>query len=447
MKNKYKIKVIVLIIIMIISILGIILTIKNSISISNINMSNEVIGNYKIFINLFVGLFSLSFLYLIMSIKNKNFYKIKDKLIIYILSNTILITSLIIGLTHYTNYYLLNSKHLVNDKEKISLDKSNIVSDNYINLDEIDTDITINKGGTYTFTGSFNHSLIVDANDEEVEIILNGVNITNNETASIIGLSAGKINITLSEGTNNILSDGGNSIYDGCIFSNAILEFSGEGTLYINGNQKEGEGIATEAKNIIFNSGTYIIKSNDDGINAGGDGASIIINDGVFYIDASGDGIDSNKDAIINGGNIFVMGSDTGGDSGIDTDEGYTINGGTLVAIGSDMIETPLETSLQKSLSFILDETISKDTIVTLMKNDEVIVSFTASKSFKTIIISSDELDEGSYSLYTSGSNDGELVNGIYVNGTYTKGNKVTINNNDTFEVSSIVNLYGKKER
>ena len=40
--------------------------------------------------------------------------------------------------------------------------------------------------------------------------------------------------------------------------------------------------IATEAKNITFNNGTYIITSNDDGINAGGDGATITINDGTI---------------------------------------------------------------------------------------------------------------------------------------------------------------------
>ena len=58
------------------------------------------------------------------------------------------------------------------------------------------------------------------------------------------------------------------------------------------------------------------------------------------------------------------MGSDVGGDSGIDTDEGYTINGGSLVILGTDMIETPIETSKQTSLSFTLDETIKEGTIV-----------------------------------------------------------------------------------
>lgn len=131
----------------------------------------------------------------------------------------------------------------------------------------------------------------------------------------------------------------------------------------MNGNQQEGEGIATEAKNITINDGTIIVTSNDDGINAGGDGATITINGGTVYIDAFGDGIDSNKNAVINGGTLFVMGSDIGGDDGIDTDEGYTINGGFVIALGSDMIETPESSSKQKTIAFSFDEKIDKDTL------------------------------------------------------------------------------------
>ncbi len=242
----------------------------------------------------------------------------------------------------------------------------------------------------------------------------------------------------------NKLTDGGNSNYDGCIYSNGELIFTGNGTLYVNGEQNEGEGIATEAQNITFNSGTYIVASNDDGINAGGNGATITFNGGTFYINAGGDGIDSNKDAIINGGTIFVIGSDTGGDAGIDTDDGYVINGGIVIALGSDMIEVPMDTSKQKVIAFSLDSVISKDTIITLMKDDEVIVSFEAPKNFKTIIISTDEIDDGEYSLYSGGYNSGTLVNGIYTDGIYTLGNIINVNSNTIFNVSGIINLFGR---
>lgn len=404
---------------------------------------------YIITIGVFSTLFSISLLYLFMSIKNKRFYQNKDKLTIYILSNIIVIAILTTSVTTITNKMFLTNTPINREetsKDQVVLDESHVVEDNQINLNERDSDITITKGGTYTFEGSFNHSIIVNTDNQEVEIILNGVTITNDNTAAIIGLSASKITIHLADETTNKLSDGGNSEYDGCIFSNAELIFKGNGTLEVNGNQNEGEGIATEAKNMTFDSGTYIITSNDDGINAGGDGATITINGGTFYINASGDGIDSNQDAILNGGTIFVIGSDVGADAGIDTDDGYVINGGTVVALGTDMIETPKDTSTQKTIAFTLDQTINKDTIVTLMQNNQSIISFEAPKSFRTIIISSNEIVDGEYSLYTGGFHDGTLVNGIYESGNYQVGDKVIVNNSDTFTVSQIVNLFGNEK-
>ena len=474
---KEKIKKIILIVVMLVSLAGIFMTVmiaKNNMAngddrnsppqmteMSDSNRMEFAPGNrkvtkleigYVVVIGVFSGTFSLSLLYLLMSIKNQKFYKNKDKLIVYILGNVVVIGTMLSLTTLITNNLILNKKNNPNmeettEKDKVTLDESNSVTGSNIDLSKENTDVTITKGGTYTFTGEFTHSIIVDAKDEEVELVLNGVTINTENTATIIGLEASKITITLNDNTTNTLSDGGNSEYDGCIFSNAELVFEGNGTLVVNGNQNDGEGIATEAKNITFNGGTYKITSVDDGINAGGDGATITINDGTFYIDASGDGIDSNQNAIINGGTVFVVGSDIGSDSGIDTDEGYVINGGFVVALGSDMIETPLDTSKQNTIAFTLDSTISKDTIVTLMKDDEVIVSFNASKSFKTIIISTNNLEDGSYTLYEGGSNNGDLVLGIYQNGTYTKGNKISVNNNDSFTVDKTINTYGKSGR
>lgn len=464
---KKNIKKIILVLCIILSVVGIVLTIiyaknniKNSfdslLQLSNQNNQSFIPMNknsiklttlYVVLIGTFCTIFSLCIVYLIMSIKNEKFYKIKDKIIIYILSNIVVIGYMLGTITIITNNFILNDKKIEQQttKDKVTLDESNSVAESTIDLNNQSTDVTITKGGIYTFSGSFKHSIIVDAENENVEIVLNGVNITTENTATIIGLNANKITITLNENTTNVLTDGGNSEYDGCIYSNAELIFNGNGALIVNGNQNDGEGIATEAKNITFNSGTYKITSIDDGINAGGNGATITINDGTFYIDASGDGIDSNKDVIINGGIIFVMGSDVGGDSGIDTDDGYTINGGFVVALGSDMIETPNNTSKQNTLAFTLDNTISKDTIVTLMKDEEVIVSFKSTKNFKTIIISTEDLTNGNYTLYTGGSNTGVLSNGIYKGGTYTKGNIVSVNNYESFSINKTVNTYGTK--
>lgn len=461
MKNK--LKIIVCLIVLSSSLVGLFLTVKSLKEENTININKETISidnktNDISSINpmkepntnnnlLSIGLIilfsltlSLSIMYLLVIRNNKSLDKIK----IYILSSillTYLLTNTIIILTNNIKKNNITD----NEKENVILDESNIITSSNINLDNMDSDITITNEGTYTFTGTFTHSIIVDTT-EEVNIILDNVNITNENTATIIGLNAKKITITLSDNSINTLSDNGNSTYDACIYSNAPLEFEGTGTLIVNGNQTEGEGVATETNNITFNGGTYIITSQDDGINAGGDGGTITINDGTFYINASGDGIDSNQDAILNGGTIFVIGSDIGGDSGIDTDDGYIINGGTIIALGTDMIELPSLETTQNVLALSLEDKITKDTLVSILKDDELIISFKASKSFKTLIYSAKNLTSGNYSIYINGSNDGEYKYGIYTNGNYEKGELLSINNVTTFKVENIINYFGTRK-
>lgn len=71
-----------------------------------------------------------------------------------------------------------------------------------------------------------------------------------------------------------------------------------------------------------------------------------------------------------------------------------------------------------------LNKKISADEIVTVLdKDNNVIISFKAIETFKTIIISTEELSKDSYELYIGGTNTGKLVNNIYLEGKYTKGN------------------------
>mgnify|MGYP004559732351 CR=1 FL=1 len=418
---------------------------------TNVHTNNSNLKTiYYVILTLESLAISLTVIYLITSNFNKKgikeVFKTGDKITIFILSNILLTGILTVSSVAMVNYHDASSnefKEQVTTKDEVNLDKNTVVEEGDIDLNQYDSDITITKGGTYTFSGNLKHSIVVNADKEDVEIVLNGVTIETESTATIVGLAANKITIITAERTENILSDGGNSSYDGCIFSNAELVFEGKGKLIVNGNQNEGEGIATEAQNITINSGTIIITSNDDGVNAGGDGATITINGGTIYIDASGDGIDSNKDAVINGGTLFVMGSDTGGDSGIDTDDGFVINGGLVVALGTDMIETPEDNSKQTTIAFSLNEKIDKDTLVTLMKDDEVVISFEATKSFKTIIISSNTLTNGDYALYKGGKNTGTLEYGIYKNGEYTKGDSIKVNNLEVFTISKTINTFG----
>lgn len=287
------------------------------------------------------------------------------------------------------------------------IDEGQEITENNIDLSKYDSNITITKAGEYTLKGEFKHSVLVNA-EGDVTLILNGVNIQNNITAAIANIGTSELTIKLEDNSSNTLSDGGASEYDACIYSNGKLTIEGNGTLNVNGNQKEGEGIATETNDITINGGTINIECQDDGINAGGDGGLITINSGEIYIKANGDGIDSNKNLIINGGNIYTMGSSVGGDAGIDTDDGFEINGGTVIVLGSDMLEKPENSSKQKSVCFELNTKISNETKVSLRNEiDEEIISFEAKEDFRTLIISNSKLTSGTYYLYIDGETTG----------------------------------------
>ena len=282
------------------------------------------------------------------------------------------------------------------------VDAGQTVNSTQINLNQYDSNLTISEAGTYTLSGSFKNSVIVNANGD-VTLILNGVNIESSMTAAIANGSTNSLTIKLADNTTNNLSDGGSSEYDGCIFSYGKLTIEGNGTLNINGKQEDGEGIATKSCDIVINSGTININSQDDGLNAGGSGGSITINGGTIYIKANGDGIDSNGSLTINGGKIYTIGSSQGGDAGIDTDEGFLFNGGDIIALGSDMLEKPESTSKQKSVCFELNTKVSSGSTVEVKNsNGDVITSFEAKEDFKTLIVSNEKISEEKLYLYVN---------------------------------------------
>ena len=67
-------------------------------------------------------------------------------------------------------------------------------------------------------------------------------------------------------------------------------------------------------------------------------------------------------------------------------------------------------------------------------------------ETFKTLIISSANLVNGSYYLYQNGSFTGEAVNGVYLNTTYHKGDVMPILGNAPFQVASNITLIGNRQ-
>lgn len=286
---------------------------------------------------------------------------------------------------------------------------------------------TITKGGSYYVTGTTTGQIIVDAKEEEIVLFLNNISIRSQNGPAILAKEAKTLTLYLVDGSDNQVSDYKTSEYDAAIYSKCDLELDGTGKLTVVGNIEEG--IATDGKKITINGGIYDITSKDDGINTGGVGDRITINDGVLYINAKGDGIDSNRDLIINGGTLFVSATGANDNSGLDADGSYTINGGTIVALGMGMLENPNATSQQITITISLPETISANTLMSLWNDQEQeIISWQSEAPYKTIIVSTPDITNTIYQLYKNGSHSGSLAYGLYVDGTYTKGELVKSN-------------------
>ena len=73
--------------------------------------------------------------------------------------------------------------------------------------------VTITGDGTYVLRGTLdNGMIIVDADDEKVQIVLDGAHITSAASAPLYVRQADKVVVTLAEGSENTLANGGQFI-------------------------------------------------------------------------------------------------------------------------------------------------------------------------------------------------------------------------------------------
>ncbi|MCR5537661.1 MAG: carbohydrate-binding domain-containing protein [Lachnospiraceae bacterium] len=197
--------------------------------------------------------------------------------------------------------------------------------------------VTITAEGTYLITGSLSEGqIIIDVEDtEKVQLVLDGVSITNESDAAVYVLNADKVFLTTAEGSTNTLTvtgefpeedEYGNSV-DAAVFSKDDLCVNGSGTLTV--VCETGHGIVSK-NDLKVCGGTLNISCAKKGL-TGDD--SVRIADGMITIDSGTDGIhvendDETVDAYfyMSGGTVSI----NAGDDGIDAAGSLTIDGGTI---------------------------------------------------------------------------------------------------------------------
>lgn len=282
-----------------------------------------------------------------------------------------------------------------------------------------DDGVTITSAGTYTISGVLEDGMIeIDAPNETVNLILEGVTITNSNGPAILFKNALEAIVTLEADSENVLSDGGDSDYDGALYSTSTMTIKGEGNLTVIGNNEEG--IASEM-HLNIEGGNIWVSAADDGLNANNDNVSIItISGGYLYVDGGGDGIDSNGSIEITGGTVIAMSALTDANGGLDADGDVTITGGTVIATGA-RLSLPSKNSEQKSIFVNFGSTQAANTLVSIQNDSNDLLTFAPAKEYQSLLYSSSILEENiSYDVYIGGSAEGEGVDGLYINAVVT---------------------------
>ena len=194
-----------------------------------------------------------------------------------------------------------------------------------------------------------------------------------------------------------------------------------------NGNKPDDNNIKPNFEDIDMNNNSNI--------------ATITINGGNIYVSARGDGVDANGSIYMNGGKLIINGPTDNGNSALDYDKEFKITGGILVASGSSgMALNTSNSSTQNSIMINFTESINESELISIFdSNDNEIFTYSSSKKYQNIVISTPDLKKGeTYTIYEGGSTNSIENNGLYETGLYTGGSKY-----EEFTIGNTVNSIG----
>ena len=247
---------------------------------------------------------------------------------------------------------------------------------------EIDgTDVSITAAGTYVFSGDCdNGSITVKKGVTGVTIVLNGLTLTNDDSAAITLNKTAEASLIAAAGTTNTVADTEGSNDENAavkVKSGASLSISGTGTLTVDGNAKNGikgaaDAVITVAEvklninaaddglscddELNITGGTLSITAGGDAVKASPDTGdtenpdttslgNVTISGGTLTLNATGEGVQADGDLTIsggtfhvktNGGNTTALTDDSASCKGFKAGKTLTVTGGTLTVDSAD---------------------------------------------------------------------------------------------------------------
>ena len=223
------------------------------------------------------------------------------------------------------------------------------------------TTVTITAGGTYVLTGQMSAGqVVVNADGEKVQLVLDGVSVTSTDSAAILVRAAKKVWLTLADGTQNKLATSGSFAeddecsIDGAVWCKSDLTINGTGALTV--SSAKGHGIVCKDELALVSgdveveaarhavqaqdaacvvAGTWSLTAGTDGIHCGDDDVaekgSVLIVGGTVSIDAASDGVDAANVLEVDGGEVTV----SAGDDGLHSERALQVDGGTVTVTKS----------------------------------------------------------------------------------------------------------------
>lgn len=281
-----------------------------------------------------------------------------------------------------TSACAVSSAYTSSNATLISFTDSAVTADGKYSGYEIEgTDVSITAAGTYVFSGDCDDgSITVKKGVTGVTLVLNGLTLTNADSAAITLNKTAEAALIVAAGSKNTVADTAGANDENAavkVKSGASLSFSGTGTLNACGNVKNGIKGASDAV-ITVDEMTLNIEAADDGlscddeltikggrvnITAGGDAVkaspdtddtenpdttslgSVTISGGTITLEAAEDGIQADGDLTIsggtfavtaNGGHTTAISDEDASCKGLKAGKTLTVSGGTFTVDSAD---------------------------------------------------------------------------------------------------------------
>ncbi len=202
--------------------------------------------------------------------------------------------------------------------------------------------ISVTAEGVYVLSGTAsNCTITVNAPDDaKVQLVLDGVNITNKNIPAIYVTGGDKVFITTTDSSNTLTETGeftadGDTNIDAVIFSKKDIVFNGVGTLNIT---SDANAVITK-DDLKITGGKYNIKAAADGFEAND---SIAVADGSFTINAEKKAFQCKNEESADKGYIYIADGEfslTTGNDGIQAVTIVQIDGGDFTISSAEGIE------------------------------------------------------------------------------------------------------------